>query len=106
MKSLTTLLHKTPWWALLLGGFIALAGLVVFLTPVNLMRLEKSGGTAEENRAIKREIDNAFSEGAIDVARGLVREMKAHTKDPETRADLERTLREIDEARSDLREAS
>ena len=50
---------------------------------------------------IKREIDTAFSEGAIDVARGVVKEMLDHTKDPERRAELEQALADIDEAREE-----
>jgi len=98
-------LHKTPWWALLLGGFTALLALAVFVIPFHVMKLEKSGLTADENRAIKREIDYAFSESAIDVARGIVRELKTHTKDPARREELDRALKELDEARTQLREA-
>ena len=105
MKFLTDLLHRTPWWALLIGGFAALAALAIFVTPFHVMKLEKSGVTPDENRAIKREIDYAFSESAIDVARKIVRELKDHTKDPARREELEHALDEIDEARSQLREA-
>jgi signal transduction histidine kinase len=69
------------------------------------MRLDESGKTPEENRAIKREIDAAFSEGAIDIARGVVKEMRDRTKDPARREELERALEEIDDARTNLREA-
>jgi hypothetical protein len=105
MKSLSNLLHKTPWWLLLGGGLLLLAGLTLFVTPFQLIRLEQSGVTPEENRAIKREIDYAFSEGAIDVARRIVRELKSHTKDPARRQELERALEEIDSASVTLREA-
>ena len=105
MKSLSSLLHKTPWWLLLGGGLLLLAGLALFVTPFQLIRLEKSGMTPEENRAIKREIDYAFSEGAIDVARRIVTELKSHTKDPARRKELERALEEIDSASETLREA-
>jgi len=102
---LSNLIHKTPWWGLIGGGLVLLAMLAVFVTPVNLLRLQKSGANAQEKQAIKREIDYAFSESAIDVARSVVREMRAHTKDPETRAELDRALEEIDQARTELREA-
>ena len=105
MKSFSNILHRTPWWVLVLGGFTALAALALFVTPFHVMKLEKSGVTAEEKRAIKREIDYAFSESAIDVARKIVRELKDHTKDPARREELEHALTEIDEARSQLREA-
>jgi hypothetical protein len=105
MKPVSSFLHRMPWWALLGGGLALFIGLAVFTTPVHLMRLDQSGRSAEENRAIKREIDQAFSEGAIDIARGVVREMRDHTKDPARREELERALEEIDEARSNRREA-
>jgi len=103
--NISSLLHRIPWWALLAGGFVLFIALAIFTTPVHLMRLDESGKTAEENRAIKREIDAAFSEGAIDIARGVVKEMRDHTKDPARREELERALEEIDEARTNLREA-
>ncbi len=105
MKALSNILNKTPWWALLAGGLALFIGLAVFVTPFHLMRLEKSGATPEENRAIKREIDSAFSEGAINVASGIVRELLEHTKDPARREELERALTEIDQAREELRSA-
>ena len=105
MKPVSNFLHRTPWWALLGGGLVLLVALAVFTTPVHLLRLEKAGKTPEENRAIKREVDAAFSEGAIDLARGVVKEMRDRTRDPARREELERTLEEIDEARQNLREA-
>ncbi len=105
MRSFSDFLHKTPWWALLVGGLTALIALALFVTPFHVMKLEKSGVTADENRAIKREIDYAFSESAIDVARGIVRELKNHTKDPARVEELDRALGELDQARGELREA-
>ena len=105
MKFLSDLIHKTPWWFLLGGGLLTLAALAVFVTPFQLIRLEKSAATSEQKRAIQREIDFAFSEGAIDVARGIVKELRAHTKDPARRAELDQALAEIDDARKELREA-
>jgi chemotaxis protein histidine kinase CheA len=105
MKPVSTFLHRTPWWLLLGGGLVLFVALAIFTTPVHLIRLDKSGATPEENRAIKREIDAAFSEGAIDIARGVVKEMRDRTKDPARREELERALEEIDEARANLREA-
>src|SRR6185436_9696745 len=105
MKPVSTFLHRTPWWLLLGGGMVLFVALAIFTTPVHLMRLDKAGATPEENRAIKREIDAAFSEGAIDIARGVVKEMRDHTKDPARREELERALEEIDDARANLREA-
>jgi Histidine kinase len=105
MKSLSELIHKTPWWALVIGGFALLAGLAMFLLPTQLIRLEHSGATPEENKAIKREIDYAFTEGAIDFARGVVREMYERAKDPSRKEELEHAMDELDNAREGLREA-
>ncbi len=105
MKPVSNFLNRTPWWLLLGGALVLFVGLAIFTTPVHLMHLDESGKTPEENRAIKREIDAAFSEGAIDIARGVVKEMRDHTKDPARREELERALEEIDDARANLREA-
>lgn len=103
--TLTNLLNRTPWWGLLAGGFGLFLALALFVTPFQFIKLEKSGATPEENRAIKREIDVAFSESAIDVARSIVREMRDHAKDPQRREELEHALEEMDQARESLREA-
>ena len=103
--TVTNLLHRVPWWGLLAGGFGLFLALALFVTPFHFIKLEKSGATPEENRAIKREIDVAFSESAIDVARTVVREMRDHAKDPQRRAELEHALAEMDQARESLREA-
>ncbi len=104
-QPISNFLYRTPWWALLGGGLGLLVALAIFTTPLHLIKLEKAGATPEENRAIKREIDAAFSEGAIDLARGVVKEMRDHTKDPARREELERALEEIDDARQNLRDA-
>jgi hypothetical protein len=105
MKALSNFLHRTPWWALLAGGLALLVALALFSTPFHLMRLEKSGATPEENRAIKSEINSAFSDSAISLARGVVKEMLDHTRDPVRREELQKALEEIDTARESIREA-
>ena len=105
MKSISDLIHKTPWWALVAGGFVVLAALALFVTPTHLIRLEKSGATPEENKAIKREIEYAFTEGAIDFARGVVREMQERATDPARKDELAHAIEELDNARDGLREA-
>src|SRR5258706_9452338 len=105
MKPVSNFLHGTPWWALLAGGLALFIGLAVFTTPFHLIKLEKSGATPDENRAIKSEINAAFSESAIDIARGIVKELKDHTKDPERCEELEKALEEIEQARESIREA-
>ena len=105
MKSVADFINRTPWWALLAGGLALFIGLALFSTPFHLIRLEKSGATPEENRAIKSEINSAFSESAIDLARGVVKEMLDHTKDEVRREELQKALEDIDQARENIREA-
>ncbi len=105
MKSFSEALHRTPWWALLFGGIATLAALAAFVTPYHIIQYRDDGKTAEETRAIKREIDNTFAENAINLGRGVIRGMLARTNDPERRAELEQALAGLEEARQELREA-
>src|SRR5471032_3173188 len=105
MKAVSSFLHRTPWWALLGGGFVLLLALGIFTTPFHTIQLDKAGATPAENRAIKSEINSAFSESAIDLARGVVKEMLEHTKDPERKQELRDALVELDTARQSVREA-
>jgi hypothetical protein len=105
MKSLTEALHRIPWWVLLAGGLLVLAALGVMVTPIHLIGLEHSGASDEERRAIKKEIESTFSEGAIDVARGVVQEMRERARDPERRKELDDALAQIESARSQVRDA-
>jgi hypothetical protein len=90
MKAVSNFLNRTPWWALLAGGLTLLIALGIFTTPFHLIQLDKSGATPAENRAIKSEINSAFSENALDLAR---------------RDELGAALAELDQARQSLREA-
>jgi hypothetical protein len=105
MKPVSNFLHLTPWWALLGGGFLLFLALSVFVIPFRVLHLEHSGATPEENRAIKREIDLSFSEGALDIGRSVVREMRNRTRDPARREELDNALQQLDEARATMREA-
>jgi hypothetical protein len=105
MKSLSDLLNKTPWWALLVAGFACLMALAAFVTPYHIIDYRDEGGSPAEQRAIKREIDNTFAENAIDIAHGVIRGMHRNTKDPERRAELDEALRGLDEARRELRDS-
>ncbi|HRE12585.1 MAG TPA: hypothetical protein PLD37_00150, partial [Usitatibacteraceae bacterium] len=105
MKSLSNLLHRTPWAVLLLGGVLVILGLVAFLTPFHLIDYKDDGATAEERRAISREVDSAFADGALELARGAVLTMRSAAKDPSTRAELDQALTEIDRAREEMRDA-
>ena len=105
MKSVSEVLHRTPWWVLLASGLALAVGLAVFVTPFHLINLGKQGATPEERRAIKHEVDLTFSEGAIDIARGVVREMRRHAKDPVRQEELDQALEQIDQAKADIRDA-
>jgi hypothetical protein len=105
MKPFSDLLHRLPWWGLIVGGIAVIVALGVFVTPFHLIEYRQEGATPEENRAIKREIDNTFTEGALDVARSAILAMRGATKDPVRHAELDRALEELDSARSELRDA-
>src|SRR5258705_109691 len=105
MKAVSNFLNRTPWWALLAGGFVLFVPIAIFTTPFHTIQLDKSGATPEENRAIKSEINSAFSESAIDLARGVVREMLEHTRDPVRQEELRQALGELETARESVREA-
>ena len=106
MKSVTDILHRTPWWALLFTALAIFVALAVFVTPYHILQYREDGGkSTEESRAIKRELDNAFAENAINVGRGVIRGMLSRTTDPERRAELEEALHGLEEARRELREA-
>ena len=104
MKPLNDIIHRTPWWALLFGGLATFGALAVFVTPYHIIRYNEDGRSAEESRAIKREVHNTFAENAINVGRGVIERMLARTSDPERRAELEEALQGLEEARRELRE--
>ncbi len=105
MNPFSNLIHRTPWWVLILGGLATIVALAVFVTPFHLIEYRKVGATPEESQAIKREIDNTFAEGAMDIARSTILAMRGATSDPARREELDRALEEIDSARSELRDA-
>ncbi len=101
-KALGNLLHRTPWWALLLIGVVTLIVMAMFAAPVRVMRLANSGDSPQMNRAIQREIDSAFGDSALGVAEGVVAAMRKGTNDPERRAELDRAQEEIARAREEI----
>ena len=105
MKSLSEALHRVPWWALLAGGLVFFIALVVMVVPIHLIGLEHAAATPDEKRAIKNEIRSTFSEGAIDMARGIVLEMRSREGDTARREELDRALAEIEKARARVNEA-
>ncbi len=104
-KALGNFIYRTPWWGVALFGLFTLVALVMFTTPIHVMRLAESGATAGEKRAIKREIDLAFGDSALNVAEGIVSTMKERAGDPTRKAELDRALAEIDRARKELSNA-
>ncbi|HET7731641.1 MAG TPA: histidine kinase [Usitatibacter sp.] len=105
MKSVSDLIHRTPWWALLLAGLVTFLSLAAFVTPYHILDYRRDAASPEERRAIKREIDNAFADNAIDIARSVILSMRGATSDPARRDELNQALESLDEARRELREA-
>jgi hypothetical protein len=105
MKSLSDLIHRTPWLVLLGGGFVAVIALAFFVTPYHIIELKEDAKSAAERQAVRREIDNAFADNALDVARGVLKGMIKSTNDPARREELEQALESLDEARQEIRNA-
>ncbi|MBK9573036.1 MAG: histidine kinase [Rhodoferax sp.] len=101
-KAIGDLIHKTPWWGLILGGVTTLGLLVLFALPIHVIRLSDSGSTSAENRAIQREINLAFGDRALNLAKGVVSAMKERATEPERQRELSRALAEIERARDEL----
>lgn len=101
-KALGDLIYKTPWWGLILGGVATLTVLVMFALPIHVIRLTDSGSTPAENRAIQREINLAFGDRALNLAKGVVSAMRDRTAEPERQRELNRALAEIERARQEL----
>ena len=104
-KALGNFIFRTPWWGIALFGLFTMVALVMFTTPIHVIRLAESGATAGEKRAIKREIDLAFGDSALNVAEGIVSTMKERAIDPARKAELDRALNEIERARKELSNA-
>ena len=101
-KAIGNFIHRTPWWAMILLGFSTLLLMVLFSAPVHVMRLSDSGATPEERRAIKREIDRAFGDSALNVAENIVEAIKDRSSDPSRKQELEHALSEIAQARKEI----
>ena len=104
-KSLGNLIYRTPWWGLAFGGVFILLALVMFATPIHLLRLSDSGKTPAEKSAIKREINLAFGGQALNIAESVVSTMKARATDPDRIRELDRALAEMARAREELSKA-
>ncbi len=99
---IANILHRTPWWVLFVLGLGTLLFLGVFTAPIKVIQLEKSGDSAEINRAIKHEIGSVLGESALGAAENLVRALHESASDPESKQELERALKDIEEARKDV----
>ncbi|HYC36224.1 MAG TPA: histidine kinase [Usitatibacter sp.] len=104
MKPVSDLLHRTPWWALIVGALATFVALAAFVTPYHIIQYHDRSGSDVASRAIKREVDNAFAENAINVGRSVLKGMIARTTDPQRRAELQEALKGLEEARQELRE--
>ena len=104
-KALGNLIYKTPWWGVAIFGVFTLVLLVMFTAPIQVIRLAESGATPGEKRAIKREIELAFGDSALNVAEGIVGTMRERATDAAGKADLDRALSEIERARKELSSA-
>ena len=105
MKPISNALHNTPWWLLLTVSVAVLMALALFTVPLGVMHLDDQATTPQEKHAINAEIDSAFSESALNIGRGVLKEMIEHTKDAERRGELEDALREVESARETMIEA-
>jgi hypothetical protein len=101
-KATGSLIHRTPWWGMILGGIVTLAVLVLFALPVQVIRLVDSGTTPAENRAIQREIGLAVGSRALDLATGVISALRERVTTPERQDEFERALAEIERARTEL----
>ena len=104
-KSLGNFIYRIPWWGLILGGLFMLAALVMFATPIQLLRLSDSGATPAEKSAIKREINLAFGDRALNIAEAVVGRMKERSTDPDRVRELNHALAEMARAREELTRA-
>ncbi len=104
MKPVSELLHRTPWWAMILAGLAMFAMLAFFVTPYHILQYGDEGRNAAESRAIQREVDNTLAENAINLGRSVIKGLISRTKDPERLAELEQALAGLEEARTELRE--
>ena len=101
-KAFGDFINRTPWWAMILLGFSTLLLLVMISVPVQVIRLADSGANPEERRAIKREIDRAVGDSALNVAEQIVKAIKDGSNDPARQQELSQALTEIAQARKEI----
>lgn len=104
-KALGNVIHRTPWWAVVVGGLVTLLVLVLFTVPIQVIRLHESGSTPQERRAIEREINLAFGDRALNFAEDVVQTMRERTRDNSRQQELEHAMAEIARAKKELASA-
>ena len=104
-KAIGNVIHRAPWWALVSGGLVTLLVLVLFTVPIQVIRLQESGNTPQERRAIEREINLAFGDRALNFAEDVVKAMRERTDDDARKQELDRALTEIARAKKELANA-
>ena len=101
-KPVGNLIHKTPWWIVVGGGLATLLVLILFALPIQVLRLQESGNSPQERRAIEREINLAFGDRALNFAEDVVQALRARTEDSARQQELEHALAEITRAKKEL----
>ena len=101
-KAFGDFISRTPWWAMILLGFSTLLLLVMISVPAQIIRMSESGANPDERRAIKREIDRAVGDSALNVAEQIVRAIKDGSNDPSRQQELSQALAEIAQARKEI----
>ena len=104
-KAIGNFIYRTPWWALILFGISVLLLLGVFVTPFHVLNLQHKGVDSAQKQAIQREIDSNFGQSLLGVAEEVVKGIHDSSEDPARRAEMERALKEILRARSELENA-
>ena len=101
-KAFGDFINRTPWWAMILLGFSTFLLLVMISVPAQIIRMSESGANPDERRAIKREIDRAVGDSALNVAEQIVRAIKDGSNDPARQQELAQALSEIVQARKEI----
>ena len=104
-KAIGNFIYRTPWWALILFGISVLVLLGIFVTPFHVLNLQHVGVDTAQKQAIQREIDSNVGQSLLGVAEEVVKSIHDGSKDPARRAEMERALKEILRARSELENA-
>ncbi len=100
-KPISRLIHRTPWWGLLLAGAAVLLMLVLFTVPLQVLQLTERDASVAEKRAVQREIEHAVRDSGLGVAEIVLARVRQRAVDPQRQRELDRVLQDIARARSD-----